>query len=575
MERVNRGTWAVNRGLLTGVIQPTGRAYRAVVPTEARKSVNNFARNITYPGRLINNSLQGRWQGAGDESLRFICNTTVGVGGFFDVASKWDIPKSDADFGQTFSRWGWTPGTYIMLPLFGPSDETHTAGTISDRAADPLTYIAPTPYSVTSAVTAVNRLSDSSEAATRFVKSEADPYSGLKYVWSYAGKDEAPDWSVRGPKDQSTLQTLGVVGIRCQDPEFPARGRELSVKIPSTGRKLKFNCWIQPEAAPLVYINPGLGSHRLSSTNLSIAEVLYQNGFSVVTTTSVFHPDFMEHASTAALPAYPPVDSHDLLISLTEIDRKLEKKYSGRFGKRALVGCSMGAYQALYLAANEKKNAGLLHFDRHVAIDTPVSFTYGIGCLDKFYQAPSAWPANQRQALVNNTVHKATKMATLPPSEMANPPFDGVESQFLIGMTFRLTLRDAIFSSQSRNNMGVLQTPLSNWKREPAYQEILGFSYRDYFNRFVLPYYNSKGIGVADFAREGNLKNLATGLRGNSKVRILINRNDFLLAPGDISWLQSTIGNSRVTVFPNGGHLGNLSTGPVQSALVGSLDGLK
>ena len=60
---------------------------------------------------MINNLLQGKWTGARDESYRFVCNTTVGVAGFFDVAGKWKIPKSDADFGQTFGQWGWTDRT--------------------------------------------------------------------------------------------------------------------------------------------------------------------------------------------------------------------------------------------------------------------------------------------------------------------------------------------------------------------------------------------------------------------------------------------------------------------------------
>ena len=71
------------------------------------------------------------------------CNTTVGVAGFFDVGTKWNIPKSDADFGQTFGQWGWKPQFFIMLPIFGPSNERDTIGLAADTAANPLLYIAP------------------------------------------------------------------------------------------------------------------------------------------------------------------------------------------------------------------------------------------------------------------------------------------------------------------------------------------------------------------------------------------------------------------------------------------------
>jgi phospholipid-binding lipoprotein MlaA len=125
---------------MTGAVKPTAKVYRLIVRKPVRKGIENFGKNITYPGRLINNLLQGKWAGARDETYRFGCNTTVGVAGFFDVASKWNIPKSDADFGQTFGQWGWKPACYLMLPIFGPSNERDTVGLAADTAADPLTY---------------------------------------------------------------------------------------------------------------------------------------------------------------------------------------------------------------------------------------------------------------------------------------------------------------------------------------------------------------------------------------------------------------------------------------------------
>ena len=113
IEPFNRIVYAFNKGLMTGVVKPTAKVYRLIVIKPVRTGIGNFGKNITFPGRLINNLLQGKWAGARDETYRFGCNTTVGVAGFIDVASKWKIPKSDADFGQTFGQWGWKPA---MLP---------------------------------------------------------------------------------------------------------------------------------------------------------------------------------------------------------------------------------------------------------------------------------------------------------------------------------------------------------------------------------------------------------------------------------------------------------------------------
>ena len=143
IEPINRILYGFNKGLMAGAVKPTANVYRFVVVKPVRTGIGNFGKNITCPGRLINNLLQGKWAGARDETYRFGCNTTVGAAGFFDVASKWNIPKADADFGQTFGQWGWKPACYIMLPIFGPSNERDTVGLAADTAANPLTYIAP------------------------------------------------------------------------------------------------------------------------------------------------------------------------------------------------------------------------------------------------------------------------------------------------------------------------------------------------------------------------------------------------------------------------------------------------
>ena len=136
MEPMNRVLWAVNQGVMTGLIKPTSKVYRFVVIKPIRTGIRNFGVNILFPGRLLNNVLQGRWVGARDETYRFFCNSTVGLGGVFDVASRWNIPRSDAAFGQTFGQWGWKPNFYLMLPVAGPSNDRDATGLLADAAAN-------------------------------------------------------------------------------------------------------------------------------------------------------------------------------------------------------------------------------------------------------------------------------------------------------------------------------------------------------------------------------------------------------------------------------------------------------
>ncbi len=310
----------------------------------------------------------------------------------------------------------------------------------------------------------------------------------------------------------------------------------------------------------MVYIVPGLGSHRLAETSLALAELIYKNGFSVVNVSSPFNSEFMENASTAAMPAYLPVDGHDLHVALTEIDHRLNKLYPARLGDRALMGYSMGAFDSLYIAATEPTNQSpLIKFDRIVAINTPVRLAQGISKLDEFYRAPLSWPETNRTDNIENTFLKVAALSKLTLTPRSSLPFNAIESKFLIGMTFRFMLRDIIYSSQRRNNQGVLQHAIHNFRREPVYQEILQYSYEDYFEKFAAPYYQTHGLGLTAaeaLQKAGDLRTYDAGLRANPDIRIIVNENDFLLTDEDLAWLRATFAPEQLTVFNRGGHLG-------------------
>jgi ABC-type transporter lipoprotein component MlaA/pimeloyl-ACP methyl ester carboxylesterase len=587
IEPFNRVMWGFNKAVMTGVVKPTSRVYRFVVVKPVRTSIGNFGKNLTYPGRLINNLLQGKWHGARDETYRFFCNTTVGVVGLFDVGTKWHIPKSDADFGQTFGQWGWQPACFIMLPIFGPSNERDTLGLAADTAANPLLYIAPYdfdandpltylgPYTYFTYAVMYNDLSDSVNEYVRFSQAEMDPYSEIQYAWTFARANRVANFQVKGEPDQASLETIESVFFTYQDPEFPNHGQTRSVRIPATGKDLKFTFWLQPGSANVVYIIPGLGGHRLSQNTMALAELVFKNGFSAVVVSSPFNSEFMEHASTAALPAYLPVDGHDLHVALTEIDRHLHQLYPKRLGNRALMGYSMGALESLFIAATGPTNElPLIQFDRYVAINTPVRLLHGVAKLDEFYRAPLDWPAAERADDLENTFLKVADLSKGTLTPQTTLPFNAIESKFLIGLNFRLVLRDIIYSSQRRNNQGVLQHPLRNFRRDPVYQEILQYSYQDYFDKFAAPYYAARGPAAptaSAMEQAGDLRSYDAGLRANPNVRVIVNQNDFLLEEADLAWLHATFSPAQLTVFPQGGHLGNLTNPTVQKSILAAL----
>lgn len=591
LEPLNRVMWAFNKGVMTRVIKPTSKAYRFVVRKPVRTGIGNVGRNLTYPARLANNLLQGKWRGARDESYRFVCNTTAGVAGFFDVADKWEIPRSEADFGQTLGHWGWKPACFLMLPVFGPSNERDTLGLAADALANPLLYIAPYdfvasdpltylgPYSYAACAVMYNDLTDTVGEYVRFSQAEMDSYSQIHFAYSFARMSRVADFQVKGSQDKASLETLDSAFIAPENPEFAGCGKTRSVLIPATGRKLKFTFWLQPGRAPLVYIVPGLGAHRLARPAVALAELVHRIGFSAVCVSSAFNSEFMEHASTAVMPGHLPVEGHDLHAALTEIDRRLHALYPGRLGEKALMGYSMGAFHSLFVAAREQADPlPLIKFDRYVALHTPVRMAYGVSKLDAFYRAPLEWPCAERTGHIENTFAKVAALSKSPGTPASSLPFSAIESKFLIGLTFRLILRDVIFSSQRRTRQGALQIPARNLRRSPVYEEILQYSYQDYFEKLVVPYYQARGVDAPTtetLETAGDLRTYEAGLRANPNIRIIVNQNDFLLADEDLLWLRATFGPETLTVFEQGGHLGNLFDPAVQRSILGALTNME
>jgi ABC-type transporter lipoprotein component MlaA/pimeloyl-ACP methyl ester carboxylesterase len=576
IEPFNRGVWDFNVGLMRSVIKPASKGYRFMVPKPIRQGIGNAGRNLTFPVRFINEGFQGDWPAIQDETKGCFLNTVIGFGGIFDVAARSNVPKHDTGFGQTFQKWGWQPGIFLMLPILGPSDVREGSGLVADAAANPLNYFVPYCY-IGTGVTA-NNLSDTVDGAVRFSESEADSYSILQYAWTFSHENRKVDLILHGSQDPASLETLQSFFFNYKNPEFLSRAKTRSVLIPATGKKLDFTFWLQRHHAPIVYLIPGFGAHRLDGNELGLAELLVSNGYSVVTVSSTFHPEFMENASSTELPAFPPIDVKDLHVALTQIDRDLDAKYPRRLGERAIMGYSMGAFQSLFMAATEATNqVPLVKFERYIAIDSPVRLRYAVTNLDQYYQAPVAWPVAEREADIENLLLKVAAVVTQPKLQQAPLPFNAVESKFLIGLNFRLTLRDIIFSTQLRHNRGILHQKIDKFRRRAVYDEILNYSFQDYIELFAKSYDCTLGIDLNDpeVVKQGtDLRTCTTGLQDNPNIRVILNRNDLLLADADINWIERTFAPSQVTEFPDGGHVGNLSQPAVQQAILRALDGL-
>ena len=142
LEEINRVFYELNFNLLDPVIiKPIAIIYDQATPKPVRQVLRNFFSNLDEVPSLVNNALQGKFGQAGNNAGRFLMNTTIGLGGFFDVAKKAGLqPGEDEDFGQTLAVWGVPAGPYLMLPFFGPSTFRDAPSNFVDSLFDPFSY---------------------------------------------------------------------------------------------------------------------------------------------------------------------------------------------------------------------------------------------------------------------------------------------------------------------------------------------------------------------------------------------------------------------------------------------------
>ncbi|HJU11769.1 MAG TPA: VacJ family lipoprotein [Candidatus Binataceae bacterium] len=126
------------------VLHPIAKGYAAIAPTPVRESVGRFFDNVNFIPRFANNLFQLRFPQAGGELARFGINSTLGVGGLFDIADKWfGLKEHPNDFGLTLGHYGAPTGPYIVWPFIGPSNVRDTIGYAADGSMWPLPYFVP------------------------------------------------------------------------------------------------------------------------------------------------------------------------------------------------------------------------------------------------------------------------------------------------------------------------------------------------------------------------------------------------------------------------------------------------
>ena len=184
LETPNRFIFAANETLDVLVIKPAAMTYRFLVPDGVRDSIRNFLRNLRSPVILANDVFQGDEERVNTTFKRFFINSTIGIGGLFDVAEDMGHPFHDEDFGQTLGTYGVGEGFYLVLPLLGPSSARDGTGLVVDYFLDPLTYLLDSEILLArAALTGLDKREQNIETLEEIKKDSVDFYARIRSLY--------------------------------------------------------------------------------------------------------------------------------------------------------------------------------------------------------------------------------------------------------------------------------------------------------------------------------------------------------------------------------------------------------
>jgi pimeloyl-ACP methyl ester carboxylesterase len=368
----------------------------------------------------------------------------------------------------------------------------------------------------------------------------------------------------------------------------PALRAELPERVPSTvhdlliypGRSVPEIFWFtsrfryslaaQPGKAPLVFVIPGTGAAYDSSKTLLMQRILYKAGLHVLSLTSPVHPNFIVTASSTSVPGLMSVDAENLYHAMQLAYRQVRDQIEvTRF---YLTGYSLGATQAAFVAKLDDER-GAFGFEKVLLINPPVNLYESAKVLDDLFDQNVRSEADFN--VLFNRLMAALSEAAGPDANLTsinedflyalyrrNPPSD-TTLEALIGLAFRFVQANLSFSADVMTHAGFLvpeEVRLSIVDSlTPYLRAALRTTFADYARDLAYPYYRNvlPDMSFQEMVDEGSLHSIADYLAHTSKIGLMHNQDDIVMAPGDIEFLEQLFGQ-RAEIYPTGGHVGNL-----------------
>lgn len=369
------------------------------------------------------------------------------------------------------------------------------------------------------------------------------------------------------PYQDSWLATASVAFLK--DPKLPEKQVKDATIYPARARTPLFEdkaqvyyvTYRQEKPADLVVLLSGLGSVAEDPLALYLGGQIFAMGYNVLVLPNAFNWQFALGASRSGYPGVPSVDAGDLENFIVRARDHAVKVDGMKIRQTKLVGYSMGALEGAFLAAREAQRPRI-KFDKVVLLNPPVDTFYDLHQLDALAETGKDWSAEEKKTIKARAFDLVMNANLTDPqgapyfSDLAqkNTLTDDQLKYVLFGL-FHNSLTDVIMVSQQIKDQGILKSPASKTSLDAREKEAGQYGFTDYLNKFVLPQLG--GQAAAEKLKGETLYGLHDFLASHHEVEIFHNADDFLVRPQDIAYLQSTMTN-RLTLFPHGGHMGNI-----------------
>lgn len=318
--------------------------------------------------------------------------------------------------------------------------------------------------------------------------------------------------------------------------------------------------------APLVFIIPGLAGSSYSGAARFLAEWFADNGFHALILPSRFNWNFALAASTSGYPGSIQDDSRDLYAVMRRVLDEIKNRCHAQIGPIGMLGLSDGALFTAYLSRvdAEQRQIGIATY---LLVNPPVDMLEAARKIDRMAALGKDYGSAQKtylEAYAFGVLSRALNNDIDDPDYFANWDkrlrLADKDIEYLIGKSLLDSIGDSIYAADLANHAAILKTPISWGNRSGRLYEARSYGLMRYVETFLIPNLRQTGnreINLKTLDTQNSVRGIASELARDTSVFLMHNRDDILVSAEDIALLEKVFGE-RATVYPYGGHLGNL-----------------